>query len=246
MREVRGECQAAACELSSALRPWIYLKLDKRSCCFYSYKLFAGKLSLRVNAVLRIQSLFLYEMKREGCWADGGNGFLQAFFGSSGKIPYFTFDAVSIDRNNCFLQWQPLSAVTICPDPFLNLLEALFSFQVQPPPKKRKPKTNKTKFERWNAESKGGKTYSGTQGGVAVLAICAVKLLQWCGSIREEIDCVKANHYCGCLSFVMTICVSPHPISVHAPKWCQEMSPEADCTLPVRAIGRTASVSSSH
>lgn len=40
----------------------------------------------------------------------------------------------------------------------------------------------------------------------------------YCASIGEEIDCVKPNHYYGWLSFVMTICVSPHPISVHAPK----------------------------
>lgn len=44
----------------------------------------------------------------------------------------------------------------------------------------------------------------------------------------------KKNHYYGWLFFVMTICVSPHPISVHALKWCQEMSPEDDCWLPMR------------
>lgn len=180
-----------------------------------------------------------------------GNHFLQAFFDSSGNIPYFRFCAVSIDRNNCVHKWQPLSAVPLFPDPLLNLLEALFSFQIQPPPPPPEKTTEKTKTKQnsnWKMKYwvKRGKSTMENGKEWQLLTIYAVKLQQWCASIREEIDCVKPNHYCGWLSFVMTICVSPHPISVHAPKWCQEMSPEADCMLPIRAIGITVSVSSSH
>lgn len=40
----------------------------------------------------------------------------------------------------------------------------------------------------------------------------------YCASIREEIDCVKPNHYYGRLSFVITLCVPPHPIVKNAPR----------------------------
>lgn len=160
----------------------------------------------------------LYEMKTDGFWKNRRNHFLQAFFTSSGNIPYFIFDAVSIYRNNCFLRWQPLSAVAYFPDPLLNLLEALVSCQI-PNRKQKKPQNKTTKQNsNWKLKHwvKRGETYSGKWEGVAAPYhlcrktttmmclnkggnwLCETKSLLWLAFLCNDNMCLSTSHQRTC------------------------------------------------